>query len=124
MAEKHKNVLIVEDDLIISMLEKKMLSKLGFNVYEPISFGEEALKAFKSRPVNLVIMDIALEGEMNGIEASQQIRETDPSVPIVFISGNIDQFTNEINQLEGHNLSIPKPFTVNDLKDATNQIYK
>lgn len=121
MVEEQKNVLIVEDDLIISMLEKKILSSLGLEVYEPIESAEEALDFFESHPIDLVIMDIALKGELNGIDASRKIRAADSDVPIVFISGNIDQFSNEINQLEGITLSIPKPFTKNDIQEAVNK---
>ncbi|NGP75601.1 response regulator [Balneolaceae bacterium YR4-1] len=118
-----KKVLIVEDDLLISMLEQRMLTNLGFKISETVTSGEEAVDVFGNQHIDLIIMDIALEGKLDGVEASQQVRKSEPSVPIIFISGNIKQYEDEISKLSSPIIKISKPFTSQDLSEAVDQIF-
>lgn len=85
-----KKVMIVEDNLLLSIVEERMVKKLGFEVVGKAMSGEEALaKINKVRP-EILIMDIQLAGTLDGIETVQQIRKDKNDIPVVFLSGNND----------------------------------
>jgi two-component system, cell cycle sensor histidine kinase and response regulator CckA len=83
-------ILVVEDDMVQSMVLYERLAKLGYNVIGCLPRGEEAIKQVHDDPPDLVLMDIKLAGEMNGIQAATQIR-SQYSIPVVFISAHADQ---------------------------------
>jgi CheY-like chemotaxis protein len=84
-----KKILITEDEPIAAMSLKCMLEDWGYHVLEIACSGPEAIRyAEKSRP-DLVLMDIKLQGKMDGIEAIQSIRARS-DVPVIFMSGYAD----------------------------------
>ena len=81
------SVMVVEDDYLVANDLKAQLRQLGHTVTAIVSTGEEALKmALHDRP-DAILMDIGLDGDMDGIQAAQAIRET-MRVPIIFLSGH------------------------------------
>ncbi|MCD6297011.1 MAG: PAS domain S-box protein, partial [Deltaproteobacteria bacterium] len=83
-------VLIVEDDGIIAMDIQSRLMSLGFDVSGMVSSGEEAIYRAKETPPDIVLMDIRLEGEMDGIEAADQIR-TQFNIPVVYLTAYAEE---------------------------------
>jgi two-component system NtrC family sensor kinase len=82
-------ILVVEDETSVAQITKEFLENFGFDVCSMPSTGEEALmKARESLP-DLVLMDIGLPGNIDGIEAARRIR-FDLQIPIVFLTGNYD----------------------------------
>jgi len=87
-------ILVVEDETIIALNLKENLKYLGYAVVGIAASGEKAVeKATQLRP-DLVLMDIRLKGEMDGIQAAQQIWEN-LSIPVIFVTGHSDQSTLE-----------------------------
>lgn len=85
-----KKILIVEDELIISYVLEKMVISLGYEVVGRVSSGEEAIeKALATKP-DIILMDIRLDGEIDGIEAMVKIQQ-EVDVPAIYITGNTDQ---------------------------------
>ncbi|MCL4294921.1 MAG: response regulator [Anaerolineae bacterium] len=85
-------ILIVEDESIVAMDVKNRLIRLGYEVCGLASSGEEAIqKTIQSRP-GLILMDIRLKGQMDGIIAAEQIRSW-YDVPIVFLTAYSDDTT-------------------------------
>jgi CheY-like chemotaxis protein len=77
-------ILVVEDDAIIAYCLRETLSESGYDVVGPVPSGEEAIqKAAKESP-DLVLMDINLAGELNGIEAAVQIQARSDILVIYF----------------------------------------
>ena len=71
-----KNViLVVEDDSIEAMDIKKILESAGYNVSEIVTTGEEALKNISKSKPDLILMDIGLKGDKNGIETAEIIKK-------------------------------------------------
>ena len=68
------NVLVVEDESIVSKDIQHSLKKLGYNVVGAASTGDQAVKLAIETLPDIILMDIMLKGEMNGIEAATQIR--------------------------------------------------
>ena len=77
-------ILIVEDERKIADALKQGLSENGFDA-EVAYDGSIGLKIFRSRPFNLVLLDINLPG-MNGLELCQSIRGINPAVPIIMLT--------------------------------------
>ncbi len=82
-------ILIVEDDWIVAEDIKNSLKKLGFIVSGIVAYGEDALEKVKECRPDLVLMDIMLKGEMNGIEAADQI-QTQLNIPVVYLTAYTD----------------------------------
>ena len=84
------NVLIVEDNRIVAEDTRITLKKLGFGVSGIVPSGEESLKKVEAEPPDLVLMDIKLEGRMDGIEAAEQIRSRF-NIPVVYATSYADE---------------------------------
>jgi len=81
-----KTILIVEDDGILGLQLKNMLLNLGYNVPEPVATGEETIVAVAVERPDLILMDIQLAGEMDGVTAAGRICSM-ADIPIVFLTG-------------------------------------
>lgn len=101
--------LIAEDETLIAEELTDRLSRLGFSVIAAIDSGEEAIAiAIRERP-DLVLMDIRLKGEKDGVQAAKEIRQH-VDVPIVYLTAYSDQLT--VNRAAGTDYDgyILKPF--------------
>ena len=85
-------IFIVEDEAIVAESLNDQLEGLGYIVTGNAPSGEEALRNIKNNLPNLVLMDIMLEGEMDGVETAQQIREL-YGIPVIFLSAYSDSET-------------------------------
>ena len=122
MAFGSKKVLIVEDNLILSLLEERLLSKMGHKVVAKVTSGEKAVEMFKKLKPDFIIMDISLSGKMDGFEATNRIREF-ADVPVIFVSGNSDRYEKICLPKEGFNEFVSKPFTYKDLAAPISRIW-
>lgn len=117
MAEAQKKVFIVEDDLILNLLYESYMERLGFETTGELVYGKTAVDlARKSKP-DLILMDIALEGEMDGIEAMKEIRAFS-EVPVIYITGNSDSHHRERAKETDYLDYLIKPIEFEDLKRA------
>jgi CheY-like chemotaxis protein len=108
-------ILVVEDDIIIATLLQNRLTKLGYSVADISATGEDAIqKAAELRP-NLVLMDIRLKGEIDGIGAAEAIHETE-SIPVVYLTSHSDEDTLERAKKTQPAGYIIKPFTDDQLR--------
>jgi two-component system, cell cycle sensor histidine kinase and response regulator CckA len=78
-------VMIVEDDRIVARDIRTQVSRMGHSVVGVTGSGEEAVTLAAAEQPDLVLMDIRLEGEMDGIEAAQRIRSKN-RIPVVFLT--------------------------------------
>ncbi len=110
-------IMIVEDEWITADDIKMSLQNLGYTVSSVASSGKEAIqKAGEDRP-DLVLMDIVLKGEMDGIEAANQIRSRF-NIPIVYLTAYADEKVLERAKITEPFGYIVKPFINEDLKIA------
>ena len=110
-------ILVVEDEGIVAMDIKNRLMRLGYDVPSIALAGEEAVeKAAKICP-DLVLMDIMLKGEMDGIEAARQIHER-LDIPIVYLTAFSDEDTLQRAKITGPFGYIIKPFEDRELHVA------
>ncbi|HLP91004.1 MAG TPA: ATP-binding protein [Nostocaceae cyanobacterium] len=110
-------ILIVEDEVIVARTIASQLNQLGYIVIGTASSGQVAItKASETKP-QIILMDIILKGEMDGITAAGHIR-SHLDIPVIFLTAYGDDHTLErakITQPFGY---IVKPFTIKDLRIA------
>lgn len=113
MIEK-ANVLIVEDEKLTSLVLQKKLTNLGYNVCGSVMRGIDAIEEAGSKKPDIVLMDIQLKGDMDGIEAANVIKER-YSIPVIFVTAYSDSGTVERAKLTGPFGYIIKPVNEKDL---------
>ncbi|EGK87110.1 hybrid sensor histidine kinase/response regulator [Microcoleus vaginatus PCC 9802] len=110
-------ILVVEDEVIVAQDIAGRLKKLGYVVTATVSSGEEAIQKAIEKPPDLVLMDIVLKGDMDGVTAAEKIR-THRNVPTVFLTAYADDKTLQRAKLTDPFGYIIKPFQQNDLRVA------
>ncbi len=114
MVETH--ILVVEDEVIVAEDIRRSLQNLGYNVPAVVSSGKDAIKKVEESRPDLVLMDIMLHGDMDGIEASGQIRSRF-NVPVVYLTAYSDE-----RILERAKISEPFGYIIKPFKERELQI--
>lgn len=86
------SIMVVEDEGIVSIDIRNMLRKAGYGIAAVAFQGEEAVEKAAATKPDLVLMDIGLKGELDGIEAAKKIRESF-HIPVIFLTGFADENT-------------------------------
>lgn len=81
-------LLIIEDDIDMSLLLKRFLTKNGFEV-DTVSNGKSGIAAFSANPADLVLCDYRL-GDIEGVEVLKKIKDVEPTVPFIIMTGYSD----------------------------------
>nr|MCU0980464.1 response regulator [Pirellulaceae bacterium] len=110
-------ILIVEDDQVVAVDLEGRLDRLGYQVADTVASGEEACEKVSKMQPDLILMDVHLEGPMDGIEAAQRIRQF-CEVPIIFLTAYADAATLERAKLAEPYGYLVKPFVPSDLHAA------
>jgi len=116
-------ILIVEDERIIAEDLKKTLETRGYRVAAIVSSGEMALEKVSEHQPDAVLMDIALSGEMDGIETAQRIQELF-GIPIVYLTAYMDEERLTRAQRTGPCFSCIKPFDEGELAATITKLLK
>lgn len=111
---RQKKILIVEDQLIITMDLEYMLEELGYQVCGISTCYEDAISAIKRSRPDLVLIDIILAGEKTGIDLAHEINRT-YHIPFIFLSSHADRSTIEAAKSTNPAGYIVKPFNRNDV---------
>lgn len=112
-----EKILIVEDELELALNIKEIVENLGYMVTGIFSDAYSVLEYLKSSKVDLILMDIQIKGDIDGIDLCYQIKDV-YKVPIVFLTAYSDQnYLERISNVvyDGYLL---KPFKVDSLKSA------
>ncbi len=109
-----KKILVVEDEAIVAEAIALSLKKQGYEVTAIVTNGEEAIEKAAENQPDLVLMDIVLEGDMDGIAAAEKIR-TRFHIPTVFLTAYADEETLKRAKLTDPFGYIIKPFQQKDL---------
>jgi two-component system, cell cycle sensor histidine kinase and response regulator CckA len=88
----NRQILVVEDENIIAMDVEHRLKSMGYTVPALASSGEEAVKKVAEIRPDLVLMDIRLKGDLDGVGAAEQIRAR-YDVPVVYLTAYMDDYT-------------------------------
>lgn len=114
-----KKILVVEDNPINQELLAEILERLEYSV-DVANNGKIALDQVEKGPYDLILMDIQMP-EMDGIEATKNIRKKFPDVPIVAITASIFQSDKIECTKAGMNGFLSKPYTFDQVKDIVSK---
>lgn len=114
----NSRILIVEDESIVAKNMQNKLKRLGYDEPAIVSCGEEAIKKAQMRPhPRLVLMDIKLEGNMDGVEAAELIRDRF-DIPVVYVTAYADKQTLQRAKKTSPFGYLLKPFDERELHSA------
>jgi CheY-like chemotaxis protein len=113
----NEKILIVEDEEIVVLDIKSALERLGYVVADTANSGDAAIeKTMEVRP-DLVLMDIVLKGELDGIDAAEKITALF-NIPVIYLTAHTDEATLKRAKVSGPFGYIVKPFRERDLHIA------
>ena len=113
MSEKNPTILLVEDDNQLGHMLKDSLELKNYRV-DLESRGERAFQLFEAAKYDVILIDVVLPG-MGGLELAKQIRKTDFTTPILFMSAKDDDKDMILAFCAGGDDYIVKPFSVTEL---------
>jgi CheY-like chemotaxis protein len=118
MGKKH--ILVIEDEQIVAYDLRILLTRLGHIPLGPATSGPEAIEmAARTRP-DLILMDVQLDGPMDGVETSAEIVKNRP-VPIVYLTAYPGTFVRNPYSMVSPFLCAAKPFSAEGLEAIINR---
>ena len=114
--KRKRNVLVVDDEKTVCASCRKILTKEGYNV-DVASSGKEALSKVKGNGFDVVVTDWKMP-EIDGIEVARRIKEENPNIVVILITGYPSVETSIAAIRSGVSDYVPKPFTPQELSDA------
>lgn len=86
------DVLIAEDEAIVALEIKQLLARNNYNVVAIVRSGEDLIKETEEKKPDLIVSDISLKGDINGIDAAKIIHQS-KNIPVIFVTGYGDYTT-------------------------------
>ena len=129
MMTNHKNsskteqtILIVEDELLAAKLLKQIITQSNYRCVGIAKNAEEAIELARIHKPQVILMDILLQGNVDGIEAAQKIREFSTS-PIVYITSYSDAGTRKKALQVPNSIYLTKPYPQDYLLQVVKEIF-
>ena len=110
-----QKIMVVEDEYIVAASLEACLENMGYEVSGVADSGEKAIKFSEKEPPDLVLMDIKLNGEMDGVEAAEEIMSR-WNIPIIFLTAYSDEKLLERAKLVKPYGFLVKPFQNREIK--------
>jgi signal transduction histidine kinase len=114
---KGKDILIVEDENIVALDMRMRLESMGYRVLDVVDTGRLAIERASTLAPDLVLMDIKLKGDQDGIDAAAHLRERS-EVPVIFVTAFTDERTLERAKRASPYGYVVKPFHERELRIA------
>ena len=114
-------MLIIEDEFMIALALEKQLEQHGCEVVAKVDNAEEALALIEYNHPDLIVMDIKLNGGIDGIEAVRRIREF-ADIPVIYLTGNGEAGSMEQVEETGPAAILIKPVKPEILKEVLDQV--
>lgn len=111
------HILLVEDEAVLALDLSDLLEAEGYAVVGPARSGARALELFGQHPIDLVLCDISIQGEWDGIETAARLRARRP-VPVVYLTAHSDRPTLERALETAPAAYLTKPVTLPGLRAA------
>jgi len=116
-------ILIVEDDDIIAKVEDWRLKNLGYEVCGRAITGAEAMEMAAKHKPDVVLMDINIKGDIDGIETAKMIKKA-YNIPVIYVTSHSDGQTLERARDTNPDGFVVKPFDDDDLRVAISLVLK
>jgi PAS domain S-box-containing protein len=85
-------ILVVEDEVIVANQIERKLKKIGYTVVGNVRSGQQAIIMAKEHSPDLILMDIKIEGEIDGVETAEMIR-SELDIPVIYLTAHADEKT-------------------------------
>jgi CheY-like chemotaxis protein len=108
-------VIIAEDESIVALDIRIRLHRMGYHILGVVDSGEAAVVLALAAQPDIVLMDIRLKGDLDGIEAAKRIRQKS-SVPIIYLTASADLNTVRRAEQEAPAPFLLKPFDIQELR--------
>jgi len=116
-------ILLVEDEVFVAMDAEAILTAAGYQIIGNAVSADEAVAKVASLAPDLVLMDIRLIGERDGIDVAHEIKRSF-GTPIIFVTANTDPIT-QARAMQAQPVGIiPKPFTPDTLRAGVAAFHK
>lgn len=110
----HTKILVAEDDSIVSLDIQRVLESFGYKVPFVASSGEDAIRIAQKMQPDLILMDISLKGDLDGIEAASEIKNL--NIPVIFLTAYKNRSLIERAQETDPYGYVLKPFDEQELR--------
>lgn len=111
------SIFIVEDEAIVAMDLEIRLTRMGFRVVGKAASGKNALELFENQPIDLVLMDINLKGDLDGVQTAEKMAILNPT-PIIYLTAQTDSLTFDRAKNTRPAAYLTKPFDEKNLQLA------
>ncbi len=111
-------VLVVEDEGVVAMNTKLALIGMGFSVLPIAISGPSAIKIASEHKPDVILMDIRLRGEIDGIETTERLRTEGMEMPVIYITAHTDDVTKKRAASTNPSAFLEKPADDKKLKRA------
>ncbi len=116
-----KKILVVEDDYILALVETKYIQKMGFDVVAAVTSGVEAVAAVKKFAPDIIVMDVRIDGLLDGVQTMLLIQEFS-QVPVIYLSGNSEMAMLERSKETNTKGFLVKPVNYKELETLLKSI--
>lgn len=111
---KKAKILVVEDEIIIAMEIADHLKSMGYDVLKIVSNGKDAIDSAVNLRPDLILMDIMIQGDIDGIETATKIRSLS-DIPVIYLTANADEGTLQRAKISDAFGYLIKPFEEREL---------
>ncbi len=116
MNQISQNVMIIEDDLLLLMVQERLVNNLGHKVVSKSSGGNTTFKLIKEAKPEVLIVDINLDGKLTGFEIVEKLKNDGSDIPVIFLTGLEEAEMIEKAEQLGAIDFLLKPITLEKLK--------
>jgi DNA-binding response OmpR family regulator len=109
-------ILIVEDESIVAMEIENFVNRLGYQVVDICSNSQDALSVTKEEKVDLLLMDICLKGNIDGVETTELIKKEHPDIQVIFLTAHMDDYNVDRAITLNPIAYLSKPFNQEELR--------
>ena len=117
LVKKHYKILILEDEMTISRMLDRILSKLG-HIVTCVDSGEEAIDLYRDDGYDFVILDLVIPNGLGGEETFAALKQFDPAVRAIVSSGYSGNSIMGNFSAFGFKAALPKPYNLAELNHA------
>ena len=115
---KNTTVLIIEDESIVAMEIESYLHKLGYNILDICSNATDAIEVATHHTLDIILVDICIKGEFDGIETATRIKALQPLIEILFLTAHLDDYNVDRAITLNPTAYLSKPFNREELRIA------
>ena len=115
------NIFIVEDDQLLLLMLNRMITKMGYSVIGTATNGYDAIAEINKTSPDLILMDIILKDEIDGITVAETVLKQ-KYYPIIYITGKSDSFYKNRAEAIGYHDYLVKPTSFEKLRDSISRL--